>query len=240
MSYRIASTGGTVTTKFAGRPDPFCVPFDACGASGTLTDAVSGLSTLLEFDAQRVVKRRASRRAALADLRSGRLPLQDTGSLLIDVLSADVGWSAGSTCTDRLKQFNSLGVGVTEQPTAPECAVRPSHRPNRGPVAHGLPRARCGGRARVFGCAGADDAAVERAGTPKPADRHLRTRTVRVRQLSGLSQRRRHVRAATDPGARRDQDRERVPGRAVRAPARHRSDCDRRIRRLQRSNGAGR
>jgi hypothetical protein len=113
--YRIATTGGTVTTKFAGRPDPFCVPFDACGANGTLTDAISGLSTQFEFDAQRVVKRRVSRRAALADVRSGRLQVQETGSLLIDVLSADVGWSAGSTCTDRLKQFNSLGVGVSEQ-----------------------------------------------------------------------------------------------------------------------------
>jgi hypothetical protein len=108
VQYRITSTSGTLTTTFAGRPDPFCLPFDACGASGMLTDSISGISGKLEFDAQRVVVRRVSRRTALADFRSGRLPLQDTGVLLKDVLSANVGWAAGAACTDRLSQHNAM------------------------------------------------------------------------------------------------------------------------------------
>jgi hypothetical protein len=108
FQYQITSTSGTLTTAFAGRPDPFCLPLDACGASGMLTDAISGISGKLEFDAQRVVFRRASRRAALADFRSGRLPLQETEVLLKDVLSANVGWAAGSACTDRLSQHNAM------------------------------------------------------------------------------------------------------------------------------------
>jgi hypothetical protein len=43
IDYRITTTRGTFTTRFAGRPDPFCLPLDACGASGTLTDAISGM-----------------------------------------------------------------------------------------------------------------------------------------------------------------------------------------------------
>ncbi len=110
--YRVTSTSGTITTTFAGRPDPFCVPLDACGASGTLTDSISGISGKLEFDAQRVVTRRASRRAALADFRSGRLPLQDSALLLKDVLSATVGWPAGSACMDRVARHNAVDLSV--------------------------------------------------------------------------------------------------------------------------------
>ena len=112
VQYRITSTSGALATTFAGRPDPFCLPLDACGASGMLTDSISGISGKLEFDAQRVVLRRASRRAALADFRSGRLTLQDTEVLLRDVLSANVGWSAGSACTDRLSQHNAVVLDV--------------------------------------------------------------------------------------------------------------------------------
>ena len=41
------ASAARVTTTFAGRPDPFCVPLDACGASGMLTDAISGISSRL-------------------------------------------------------------------------------------------------------------------------------------------------------------------------------------------------
>ena len=112
LQYRITGITGTVTTMFAGRPDPFCVPLDACGASGVVTDAISGTENGFEVDAQRVVTRQVSRRGALADLRSGRLPLQATGVLLTDVLSANVGWPVGSACTDRLRQFNALDVNT--------------------------------------------------------------------------------------------------------------------------------
>jgi hypothetical protein len=112
IEYRITSTSGTITTTFAGRPDPFCLPLDACGASGTLTDAIAGISSLLEIDAQRVVTQRASRRKALADLRSGRLPLLDSGDLVSDVQSANVGWSAGSACTQQLRQLSALSIDV--------------------------------------------------------------------------------------------------------------------------------
>jgi hypothetical protein len=112
MQYQVTAISGAVTTTFAGRPDPFCVPLDACGASGVVTDAISGSENRFEFDAQRIVKRRVSRRAALADLRSGRMPLQDTGILLTDVLSAQVAWPVGSACIDRLRQLNALDVNA--------------------------------------------------------------------------------------------------------------------------------
>lgn len=118
LQYRISTANGGVTTTFAGRPDPLCVPFDACGVSGSLTDAVSRESTLLEFDALRVVKRSVSPAAALADLRSGRLPLIETGALFRNVLSAHVGWSAGSVCTDRLTQQNALDLVANPARTA--------------------------------------------------------------------------------------------------------------------------
>lgn len=115
MQYRITGISGTVTTTFAGRPDPFCAPLDACGASGVVTDAISGTENRFEFDAQRVVKRRVSRRGALGDLRSGRLMLLDTGVLVGDRLSANVGWPVGSACTDRLRQLNALDVVALER-----------------------------------------------------------------------------------------------------------------------------
>jgi hypothetical protein len=114
VQYRITGITGAVTTAFAGRPDPFCVPLDACGSSGVVTDAISGAEGRFEFDAQRVVKRRVSRREALGDLRSGRLPLLDTGVLLADRLSANVGWPVGSACSYALRQLNALDVNALE------------------------------------------------------------------------------------------------------------------------------
>jgi hypothetical protein len=113
MQYQVTSTRGTITTKFAGRSDPFCLPLDACGASGMVTDSISGISRKLEFVADRVVFQRASRRQALADFRSGRLALQDTEVLLGDVLSAAVGWPDGSACMARLSQHNALDLDVS-------------------------------------------------------------------------------------------------------------------------------
>jgi hypothetical protein len=53
------------------------------------------------------------RRKALADLRSGRLPVLGGGALFTDVLSANVEWSAGPACTDRLRQLNALTLNAT-------------------------------------------------------------------------------------------------------------------------------
>jgi hypothetical protein len=114
MQYQLTGVSGTVTTTFAGRPDPFCAPLDACGASGVVTDAIAGTKNRFEFDADRVVKRRVSPRGALADLRSGRLKLLAGGVLLSDVLSANVGWPVGSACTDTLRQHNTLDINAVE------------------------------------------------------------------------------------------------------------------------------
>ena len=150
MQYRITGISGTVTTTFAGRPDPFCAPLDACGASGVVTDAISGTENRFEFDAQRVVKRRVSRRGALGDLRSGRLMLLDTGVLVGDRLSANVGWPVGSACTDRAQAAQRPGRRRARTTTSRERVVRPRHA-SRGSVSHRLSRACSGGRDRVFG-----------------------------------------------------------------------------------------
>lgn len=114
VQYEVTASTGTVTTTFAGRPDPFCLPLDACGASGVVTDAISGAEQRFEFDADRVVKHRVSRRGVLSDLRSGRLLLLDTGILLTDRLSANVEWPVGSACTDKFRQRNALDVFAQE------------------------------------------------------------------------------------------------------------------------------
>jgi hypothetical protein len=114
MQYQLTGVSGTVTTTFAGRPDPFCAPLDACGASGVVTDAIAGAGSRFEFDAHRVVKHRVSRRGALSDLWSGRLQPLAAGVLLTDRLSANVGWPVGSACSDTLRQHNALDVNALE------------------------------------------------------------------------------------------------------------------------------
>ena len=215
FQYQITRTSGTLTTAFAGRPDPFCLPLDACGASGMLTDAISGISGKLEFDAQRVVFRRVSRRAALADFRSGRLPLQETGGPpeRRPVCKRRLGGRVGVHGSAQPAQRHGSHSGRHERWAA--AAVETERRSARGSIPQRLPGACRSGRARVLGRAGARVVGDDRAGQASPPDRRLRTRPLRRRQLRRLSQRRRHSGAATVAGPCRDRGHEGVPGRTV-------------------------
>jgi hypothetical protein len=73
VRYGVASMVGSVSTAFDGLPEPGCLPFDACDASGTATWAAIAHSGVVEVSGVARVPRSAHGvRDALAALRSGR------------------------------------------------------------------------------------------------------------------------------------------------------------------------
>jgi hypothetical protein len=114
FTYRL-SIAGSLTTSFAGRPDPFCTPLDTCGTSGSVTDSLSPDSipdggNFLQIGGQRVVNHVVSRARALADVYAGRLQIEPTGEPLVDLASARVSFPDGSLCTDELRHPNGFDI----------------------------------------------------------------------------------------------------------------------------------
>jgi hypothetical protein len=103
IDYRVLRFSGALTTEFGGLSDPACLPLDACGASGSLRDAISSPGGSMSLEADRIVRRRVSGAAALRDLRAGRLkiPFVAPGAPIRGRLSATAAWSGGQTCRDR-------------------------------------------------------------------------------------------------------------------------------------------
>ncbi|MGH2914624.1 MAG: hypothetical protein ACRDMX_06530 [Solirubrobacteraceae bacterium] len=99
-TYRIASVAGALSTKFSGLAAPLCQALGACAAAGTVTDSPHGRGQV-HFFAYRIVKRRASRAQALADVRGGRLQVSSTlnGTSLSDTISEAVDLP-GRACSD--------------------------------------------------------------------------------------------------------------------------------------------
>lgn len=71
--YRITGALGTMTDMLSGAPQPYCVPLDDCGVTGSLALTVAGARSGLLISASRVVKRPVGRRQAITDLRAGVL-----------------------------------------------------------------------------------------------------------------------------------------------------------------------
>jgi hypothetical protein len=122
VDYRLERVTGKLTTEFGGRPDPACLPLDACGASGSLIDAISHARGSMELEADRVVQRPVSAAAALRDLRAGRLRIEFVAATtpIASRLSATAAWSGGPTCRDHAARGLSLngngkrsGVGLS-------------------------------------------------------------------------------------------------------------------------------
>jgi hypothetical protein len=173
LQYRIVAANGTLTTSFNGRADPFCVPLDACGASGRVTDSISPLSRQFDLEAQRLVPHRVSGAVALRDLRSGRLRIFPSGAPLDNALSATSNWPGGGLCTDQLKQPDGLELGFTAARGAQDLTVGVDASPGgQDPL-----RSHCAGPA-------AADAQPSRIAAGSIALRDLGARHLRV-SLSG-------------------------------------------------------
>jgi hypothetical protein len=80
--YRVADVTGALVDSFAGSPDPLCEPLAACGTTGSVRLAMTRIPQKLVFSGGRIVKRRASKARALADLRAGRLGFYDNAYAL--------------------------------------------------------------------------------------------------------------------------------------------------------------
>ena len=76
VTYRIESLSGSLSPAFRGLPAPLCAAQGACGDTGQLVENIAAAGSL-SFSAARIVPRSVSRAAALRDLRSGRLRLND-------------------------------------------------------------------------------------------------------------------------------------------------------------------
>jgi hypothetical protein len=103
--YRAEASSGELTTQFSGLPAPVCAPLGACGTSGTLSGALSagGAGGTISFYGTRIVKHRVGARAALADLRAGRLEIYASPYPLAvhDAVSELLQRPDGTTCTDQ-------------------------------------------------------------------------------------------------------------------------------------------
>lgn len=108
--YRVTGLSGTLTTTFAALAAPLCEPLGACGTSGHIAQSFA-MGGTVSFSGTRVVGRRVSARAALADLRHGRLALFDTfgSSRLRTTVDETIAGSDGSRCSDRI--VANLGAG---------------------------------------------------------------------------------------------------------------------------------
>jgi hypothetical protein len=99
--YRMTRVSGALTTGFAGLAPPLCGALGACGTTGRLVQSFATRGTL-SFSGTRIVRRRRSAAAALADLRRGRLRLSDSFPFNPIRVSTDeaISESDGVACRD--------------------------------------------------------------------------------------------------------------------------------------------
>lgn len=118
--YRMTGFSGALTTGFGGVAEPLCDALGACGAAGRLVQSFDTRGTL-SFSGTRLVPRPRSARAALADLRRGRLQLYDSFPASFVHVSTDeaLSESHGVTCNDtsrmRLNSMASRAHGATDE-----------------------------------------------------------------------------------------------------------------------------
>jgi hypothetical protein len=116
--YRVAGISGSLTTTFAGTADPFCRPFDSCGAQGTGTYTPSNIGSsgraAIVGWRQVGLHERVTRRSEIRELHAGQLRVE--GDLFgpegaLAKVAATVRHADGSTCTD---PGETLPLGVFE------------------------------------------------------------------------------------------------------------------------------
>jgi hypothetical protein len=106
VRYRIKGVTGALVTDFRGLPDPACRALGACGASGTSTYKLTGVSGRIDLLAGTRLRRgrhRPSERAALATVRRGLLPVYaDTRLRHARASISESVTSPDGTCADSL------------------------------------------------------------------------------------------------------------------------------------------
>jgi hypothetical protein len=127
LVYRIAGVDGGLTTTFAGLAAPFCDPLGACGTSGELAETFSANGTL-GFFGSRIVKRRVGSRAALADLRAGRLELERglAGLPIGETVTETLRRPDGTECADSSTEDTVLGSSLAGERHSERLALDPS------------------------------------------------------------------------------------------------------------------
>ncbi|HEV2813395.1 MAG TPA: hypothetical protein VGW10_09105 [Solirubrobacteraceae bacterium] len=109
--YDIVAARGSLVTDFAGGPEPFCLPLDACGLRGThvvaRVTARRGATLSLQADGPRSALRGRGIRAALRAVHAGRLRFGQSGFYppLRGTVSTVVARDGGPACrqSDRLE-----------------------------------------------------------------------------------------------------------------------------------------
>jgi hypothetical protein len=115
FDYRLLPVRIRLMTSFHGRPDPLCLALDACGESGSVTDAISIRSGIVRFQASRRIAHPVPSAVALRDLRAGRLQ-PDFPPLFPTVkghLTEVVGRPGSPPCQDQLDQG---GLSIDAEP----------------------------------------------------------------------------------------------------------------------------
>lgn len=113
IRYRMTGASGALQMTFNGAPQPYCVPLDNCGTTGSVSVSVKRFSAGLEVAGVRVVPRHVGRRQAIADLRAGHLRPTSFGlSTTVDATIAETIAQAGAgTCLDTARSRIQLFVG---------------------------------------------------------------------------------------------------------------------------------
>jgi hypothetical protein len=135
--YRVTAVSGAIVDSFSGLPSPLCEPLGACGASGAVRMQLRASEQTIEFSGDRIVKRRAGLRKALADLHDGRLAVSDDSYDLImrgEVTGTSTGQGA-SRCTDTIR-YPAIGFYSSTTATADELHLDPNG--DAGPVVAGF------------------------------------------------------------------------------------------------------
>ena len=113
IRYRMIGATGALQMTFDGAPQPYCVPLDNCGSTGSVSVSVKRFSAGLDVSGVRTVPRRVGRRQAIADLRAGRLRPTSVGLFSsVDATIAETMVQAGAgTCLDTARSRIQLFVG---------------------------------------------------------------------------------------------------------------------------------
>jgi hypothetical protein len=116
LSYRLLSFALPLTIVYSGSASPDCATLGSCGLTGTMLGNPTIEGRRLDFFGWRIVKRPLARRAALAELRSGRMQVWDDSDRLgiRTALRVDLSGPAGQTCRNRnLSSAMSLSTSVS-------------------------------------------------------------------------------------------------------------------------------
>jgi hypothetical protein len=117
FEYRVASMAGSLMTTFNGSAQPFCVPFDSCGVSGTSSYSTTIKDGDLVVGGLRKLRRgeKATRRSAMRELRAGKLGVSGDSVLPEGALArivSTIRYPDGTSCADPEETTQLSGLGV--------------------------------------------------------------------------------------------------------------------------------